>query len=59
MVRPSQAESTKWKDVIIGKERQSRMIKPKSPEAGRCKRNERRKSRSHLEATFDILMAKY
>jgi hypothetical protein len=31
MVRPSQAESTKGKEVIIGEERQPRMIKPKSP----------------------------
>jgi hypothetical protein len=59
MVRPSQDESTKWKDVIIGKERQLRMIKMKSPEPGQWKRNERRKPSSHLEATFDILMAKY
>jgi hypothetical protein len=30
LIRPSQAESTKGKDVIIGEERPSWMIKPKS-----------------------------
>jgi hypothetical protein len=34
MVQPSQAESTKGKKVVIGEERQSRMIKPKSPKDG-------------------------
>jgi hypothetical protein len=31
MVWPSQAESTKDKEVVIGEERPSRMIMPKSP----------------------------
>jgi hypothetical protein len=35
MVQPSQAESIKGKDVNIGEERKLRMVKPKSPEAGR------------------------
>jgi hypothetical protein len=43
LVRPSQAESTKGKEVIIGEERQSRMIRPKNPEIGRWKKNERSK----------------
>jgi hypothetical protein len=30
LVRPSQAESTMGKDVIVGEERAPRMIKPKS-----------------------------
>jgi hypothetical protein len=34
MVWPSQAESTKAKDVVIGEERQSRMIKQKNSEPG-------------------------
>jgi hypothetical protein len=34
LVRPSQAESTKGKEVIIGEERPPRMIKPKSPKDG-------------------------
>jgi hypothetical protein len=34
MIWPSQAESTKEKDVDIGDERQPRMIKSKSSEAG-------------------------
>jgi hypothetical protein len=31
LVRPSQAEMTKGKEVVIGEELQPRMIKPKSP----------------------------
>jgi hypothetical protein len=34
MVRLSLAELTKGKEVIIGEERPSRMIKPKSPKDG-------------------------
>jgi hypothetical protein len=34
LFRPSQAKSTKGKEVIIGEERPSRMIKPKSPKDG-------------------------
>jgi hypothetical protein len=34
MVQPSQIESTKGKEIVIGEERQSRMIKPKNPETG-------------------------
>jgi hypothetical protein len=44
MVRLSQAELMKGKEVIIGEERKSRMVKPKSLEVGRWKRNERSKS---------------
>jgi hypothetical protein len=35
LVQPSQDESAKDKDVIIGEERQSRMIRPKISEIGR------------------------
>jgi hypothetical protein len=35
------------------------MIKPKNPEIGRWKKNERSRPRSRPKATFDILMAKY
>jgi hypothetical protein len=59
LVRPSQAESTKGKEVVIGEERQPRMIRPKNPKIGRWKKNERSKPRSHPKVTFDILMAKY
>jgi hypothetical protein len=31
LVQPSQAESSKGKEVVIGEERLPRMIKPKSP----------------------------
>jgi hypothetical protein len=58
LVRPSQAESTKGKEVIIGEERQSRMIRL-NPEIDRWKKNERSKPRSYPKITFDILMAKY
>jgi hypothetical protein len=59
MVQLSQAELMKGKEVIIGEGRKSRMVKPKSLEVGRWKRNERSKSQSRPKATFDILMAKY
>jgi hypothetical protein len=59
LVRPSQAESTEGKKVVIGEERQSRMIRPKNPKIGRWKKNERSKSQSHPKVTFDILMVKY
>jgi hypothetical protein len=35
LVRSSQAESTKGKEVVIGEERQSRMIRPKNSEIAR------------------------
>jgi hypothetical protein len=41
LVLSSQAESTKGKEVVIGKERQLRMIRPKNPEIGPWKKNER------------------
>jgi co-chaperonin GroES (HSP10) len=59
LVWPSQAESTKGKEVVIGEERQSRMIKPKNIEIGRWKKNERSKPRSRPKITFNIIMAKY
>jgi hypothetical protein len=34
LVRPSQTQSTKGKDVVVGEERPSRMIKLKSPKCG-------------------------
>jgi hypothetical protein len=40
LVRPSQAESTKGKDVIVGEERPPRMIKPKSLKGGQWQKNE-------------------
>jgi hypothetical protein len=39
LVRPSQAELTKGKEVIIGEERPPRMIKPKSPNDGQWQKN--------------------
>jgi hypothetical protein len=43
LVQPSQAESTKGKEVFIGEERQPRMIMPKNPKIGQWKKNERSK----------------
>jgi hypothetical protein len=59
IIRPSQAESTKGKEVIIGEERKQRMIKSKSPEDGQWKKNKRSKPQSLPKATFNILMPKY
>jgi hypothetical protein len=59
LLRSSQAESTKGKDVVIGEERHPRMIRPKNPEIGWWKKNERSKPRSCPKVIFDILMDKY
>jgi hypothetical protein len=40
LVQPSQPESTKGKEVIIGEERLSRLMKPKSPKDGQWQKNE-------------------
>jgi hypothetical protein len=44
LVQPSQAESTNGNEVVIGEERQPRMVRPKNLEIGRWKKNERSKS---------------
>jgi hypothetical protein len=59
MVRPSHAESTDGNKVVIGEERHARMIRPKNPNIGRWKKNERSKPQSHPKVTFHILMARY
>jgi hypothetical protein len=59
LVRPSQAESIKGKEVIIGEERPSRMIEPKSLRGDQWQKNEGNKPQQHPKATFDILIAKY
>jgi hypothetical protein len=43
LVRPSQAESTKGKAVIIGEERLLRLIKPKTLKNGQWQKNEKSK----------------
>jgi hypothetical protein len=43
LVWPSQAESTKGQEVVIGEERQTTMIRPKNTEIGRWKKNKRSK----------------
>jgi hypothetical protein len=40
LVRPSQAETTKEKEVVIREEQPSRMLKPKSLKDGQCQKNE-------------------
>jgi hypothetical protein len=59
LIRPSQAESTKAKEVVIGQEQPPRMIKPKNPKDDQWRNNERSKLQKGPKATFDILMAKY
>jgi hypothetical protein len=54
LVQPSYDESTKGKEVLIGEQRQSRMIMAKNPEIGRWKKNERSKPRSRPKVTFDV-----
>jgi hypothetical protein len=58
LIQPSQAESTKGKEVIIGEERLSKMIKPKNLKDGQRQKNEGSKPQQCPKATFDILMAK-
>jgi hypothetical protein len=45
--------------ILIGEERQPRLIKLKSIRDGQWKKNEKSKSQQRPNATFDILMAKY
>jgi hypothetical protein len=61
LVQPSQAKSTKGKEVIIEKERLPKMIKPKSLNDGQWQKNEGGggKPQRCPKATFNILMAKY
>jgi hypothetical protein len=59
LIWPSQAESTKGKDVIVGEERPPRMIKPRSPKGDQWQKNEGGKPQQCPKATFDILIAKY
>jgi hypothetical protein len=59
LVRPSQAETTKGKEVVIGEERPPRMIKPKNPKDGQWQKNEGDKTQHRPKATFVILLAKY
>jgi hypothetical protein len=59
LIRPSQVETTKGKEVIIGEERPPRMIKPKSPKYSQWQKNEGGKPQRCPKPTFDILMAKY
>jgi hypothetical protein len=59
LVRPSHAELTKGKEVVIGQEQPPRMIMPKSLKDGQWQKNEGGKPQRCPKATFDILLAKY
>jgi hypothetical protein len=59
LVYPSQAESTKGKEDVIGEEQPPRMIKPKSSKDGQWQKNEGCKPQKYPKVTFDILMTKY
>jgi hypothetical protein len=59
LVRSSQAESTKGKDIVIGEEQPPKMIKPKSPKDDQWQKNDGDKPQQCSKATFNILMAKY
>jgi hypothetical protein len=59
LVWPSQVESTKGKEVIIGEERPLKMIKLKSLKDSQRQKNEGGKPQQHPKATFDVLMTKY
>jgi hypothetical protein len=58
LVRPSQPETTKGKEAIIGEEQPLRMINLKSPKDGQWQKNDGGKPQHCPKATFDILMAK-
>jgi hypothetical protein len=59
LVWPSQAESTKGKEVIIVEEWPPRLIKPKSMRDGQWQKNEVGKLQQRPKATFNILITKY
>jgi hypothetical protein len=59
LVWPSQAESTKGKEVVIVEEQPPRIIKSKSPKDDQWQKNEVSMPQRRPKATFDILMAKY
>jgi hypothetical protein len=52
LVQPSQAKSTKGKDVIVGEELPLRMIKPKSLKGGQWQKNEGGKLKQCPKATI-------
>jgi hypothetical protein len=56
LVQPSQAESTKDKDVIIGKERPPRMIKPRSPKGAQWQKT---RGASHNDAQMPPLTSSW
>jgi hypothetical protein len=59
LVRPSQTESTKGKEVITGEEQPPKKIKPNNPKDGQWQNNERNKPQQRPKASFYILMAMY
>jgi hypothetical protein len=53
------AESTKGKTVLVSDDLRTRMVKPRSPEPGVWKKNERRKAWPEWKSTSSFLMEKY
>jgi hypothetical protein len=54
LVWPSQAKTTKEKEVVIGEEQPPRMIKAKSLKDGQWQKNEGGKLQRRPKATFEI-----
>jgi hypothetical protein len=59
LVRTSQAESTHGRNVNVSDAPRARMVKPKSPEPGVWKLNQRYGSKTRVYPTSDMLMEKY
>jgi hypothetical protein len=59
LVRTSQVESTRGKNVIVSEIPWARMIKPKSPEPWVWKTNQRHWNRPRVRVTSDLLIEKY
>jgi hypothetical protein len=59
LVRPQQADSTRGKNVVVSDELRPRMLKPRSPEPGVWKTNQRRWAGPRVTPTSDTLIEKY
>jgi hypothetical protein len=58
LVRSSQADTTKGKNVIVSDDLRNKMIKPHSPEVGIWKENVGRRSAQRVKPTSDMLIKK-
>jgi hypothetical protein len=59
LVRTDQTETTKGKNAVISNDLKLKMIKPKSPEVGVWKINERKRVQSLFKPTSEFLINKY